>query len=155
MIIQKPAISNQFIGSFTSIVIPWSKQYNGTKRKSYRLHFFSSLFSTVVTTDSSAAKIQAHKNPSILMPDTSLSASIMMITLMTKRKSPSVIIVSGMVSMMSNGFTIKLRMPNTIAKMMAVVIELMATCGANNFESRYTTAAVISILIINFIKNFL
>jgi len=76
------------------------------------------------------------------MPDTSLSVSIMMITLMTKRKSPRLIRVSGMLSRMSNGFTIKLRMPNTIAKMMAVVKELMATCGSNNFDSTYTTIAI-------------
>ncbi|MDB5232865.1 MAG: hypothetical protein JWN76_3670 [Chitinophagaceae bacterium] len=69
------------------------------------------------------------------MPETNLSASNMMITLITKRKSPNVIIVSGSVNKTSKGLTIKLSTARTIEKTIAVEKELITTYGANNFES--------------------
>ena len=67
--------------------------------------------------------MNVQRKPSILIPETNLSASIIMITLITKRKSPKVIIVSGRVNIISSGLTIKLRIANTRAKIIAVVIE--------------------------------
>ena len=78
-----------------------------------------------------------------------------MITLTTKRKSPKVIILSGRVKMTSKGLTIKFRMANTSAKIIAVVIELIVTCGCNNFVSTYTATAVMSMLIMNLIIFFI
>ena len=84
--------------------------------------------------ESNKPKIKAQRKPFILMPETNLSASSIMITLITKRKRPKVIIVRGSVKRTNNGFRIKLRTAKTNAKIIAVVNELMATCGANNFE---------------------
>ena len=76
-----------------------------------------------------------------------------MMTLMTNRKSPKVTRVSGRVKIMSNGLMIKLSTANTSAKMIAVVIECMATFGDNNFERINTTTAVITIFIISLIQS--
>lgn len=106
----------------------------------------------MVRIDNKRPKINAHRKPFIEIPETNLSASSMIITLMTKRNSPNVIIVRGSVKRISKGFTIKLSTANTRAKITAVVNEFIVTCGANNFERRYTTSAVISIFIMNLIK---
>ena len=124
------------------------------QNKSYKDHFFSSLLRTVDRADSIKLKTNAQRKLSILIPETNLSASIIIITLTTKRKSPNVIIVRGRVKITSKGLTIKLRMANTNAKTTAVVKELMDTCGANNLVRRYTTAAVISTFMINLIIVF-
>jgi hypothetical protein len=89
-----------------------------------------------VRIDNNNPKINAQRKPSILMPETNLSASRIIITLITKRKSPNVIMVRGRVRMISKGLTIKLRIASTSAKIMAVVNEFIATCGANNFERK-------------------
>ena len=89
------------------------------------------------------------------MPETNLSASMIMITLITNKKRPKVIMVSGRVSKIINGFTIKLSTANTNAKIIAVVIELMDTYGDNTLESINTATAVIRILIMNLIIIFL
>jgi hypothetical protein len=109
----------------------------------------------VETTESNRPKINAQRNPSILIPDTNLSASKIISTLITRRKSPSVIIVSGRVKIISNGFTIAFRIANIKANMMAVANEVITTCGSKSFERMYTATAVISKLIINRITYFL
>ena len=68
---------------------------------------------------------------------------------MTKRKSPNVMMVSGSVNKMISGLRTKLRTANTSAKIIAVVILMIFTWGANNFDKANTTTAVISIFIIN------
>lgn len=78
-----------------------------------------------------------------------------MITLITNKKSPKVIMVSGRVTKIISGFTIKLSTANTSAKIIAVLIELMDTYGDNTLESINTATAVIRILITNLIIIFL
>ena len=121
----------------------------------YKLHFFSALLRTVVITESSMPKINAHRKPSILMPDTNLSASSMISTLMTRRNNPNVIIVTGSVKIIISGFTIKLSTANTKEKIIAVANELIATYGLNIFEIMYTATAVIRIFTLNLIIIFL
>jgi len=99
----------------------------------------------------SSPKINAQRKPSILMPGTNLSANRIIITLITNRKSPKVISVRGRVSKTRRGFTIALSIARTNAKIIAVVKESMVTCCFNRIDNTYTTTAVISILIINFI----
>jgi hypothetical protein len=77
--------------------------------------------------DNKSPKINAHRNPSILIPGTNLSARRIMITFIIKRKSPSVIIVRGSVNITRSGFTIALRSANTRAKIIAVVKEFIVT----------------------------
>ena len=114
----------------------------------YMVHVFFSLLITADTTDSNRPKIKAQRKPSTLIPETNLSAKRIMITLTTKRKSPSVIMVSGRVKITRSGLTRKLRMASTNAKMIAVVNEFITTCGLSNSDKRYTTTAVTSILMI-------
>jgi hypothetical protein len=105
----------------------------------------------VDTTESKRPKINAHQKPSILIPETNLSANRIIRTFITKRKRPRVIIVSGNVNIISSGFTMALSTASTNAKMIAVVNEFIATCGFNNIDNTYTTTAVISKLIIHLI----
>ena len=116
----------------------------------YKLHFFSALFTTVATSVSNSPKINAHRKPSILMPDTNLSASRMMMTFTTRRKSPRVMIVSGRVKMISSGFTMIFNRASTKEKMIAVSNDARETCGSNSFENPYTATAMMRILIIHF-----
>jgi hypothetical protein len=99
--------------------------------------------------ESNNPNMNAHKNPSILIPDTNLSASKMMRTFITRRNRPSVIIVRGNVRMISRGFTIAFRIPSTKANIIAVVKDLITTWGSKSLESIYTATAVISKLIKN------
>jgi hypothetical protein len=78
-----------------------------------------------------------------------------MITLITKRKSPSVTIVSGRVKIVISGLTTKFSTASTSAKIMAVTISLICTCGDKSFESTNTITAVIRMFTINLIKVFL
>lgn len=86
--------------------------------------------------DNNRPKINAHRKPSIEIPETKLSARRIIITLITNRKRPNVIIVRGNVKIISSGLTRKLSTANTNAKIIAVVNELIVTWGANNFERR-------------------
>jgi hypothetical protein len=70
--------------------------------------------------DNKAPKINAHKNPSIWIPETNLSARITIKTLMIKRKIPNVRIVIGRVKIISTGFIMAFRIANTITKINAV-----------------------------------
>lgn len=79
--------------------------------------------------------MKAHKKPSILIPATNLSANKMIITLMINRNSPSVTMVKGRVKIINKGFTIKFKSASTNAKTMAVVNELIVTCGTKTLES--------------------
>ena len=87
----------------------------------------------------------------MLIPETNLSASRIIRTLITKRKRPSVIIVSGRVKIIISGLTIALRRASTSAKIIAVENEFIITCGSKSFDNTYTTIAVISKLIIHLI----
>lgn len=89
----------------------------------------------VEITDSKSPKTNAQRKPSIVIPDTNLSAKIIISTFIIKRKSPSVMIVRGSVNITSKGFTMALRTANTSANIIAVVKLLITTCGANTFES--------------------
>jgi hypothetical protein len=114
----------------------------------------------VDTKDSKRPKINAQKKPSILIPETNLSAKRIIITFITKRKSPKVIIVRGRVKIIISGLTNTLRIASTSAKIIAVVKEFIATCGAKSFDNPNTTTAVIRKLIINliiiiFIENYI
>ena len=109
---------------------------DGVFRSVYKVHFFSSLFSTAVSADRIKLNKNAQRTPSTLIPETNLSASNTIITLITKRKRPNVIIVRGMVKIISKGLTIKLRTAKTRAKIMAVLNVSMATWGANSIVSR-------------------
>lgn len=86
-------------------------------------HLLFSLLRIVDTIDRDKAKTNAHKNPCILMPETNLSASIIIRTFITKRKRPSVTMVTGRVRSISKGLTIKLRIAKTNAKIIAVANE--------------------------------
>ena len=99
--------------------------------------------------------MKAHKKPSIFIPGTNLSARRIMITFMINRKRPRVIMVIGSVNIISKGLTIAFSTANTKAKIMAVINEFIFTCGSSIIAKPYVTAAVISILIINFIMFFL
>ena len=92
-----------------------------------RLHFFSTLLTKVETSVSNRPKMNAHKNPSILIPETNLSARRMMMTFITKRKSPRVIIVKGSVRMVMIGLMKMLSNANTIEKINAVSKETIET----------------------------
>ena len=87
----------------------------------HKVHSFFNLLSMADTTDNNRPKINAHRNPSIEIPETNLSANRMMSTLITSKNSPSVMMVNGRVSMMISGFTRKLSTANTNAKIIAVV----------------------------------
>ena len=103
------------------------------------------------TIDSKRPKINAQRKPSILIPETNLSAKIIIRTFITKRKSPKVIIVRGRVKIIRSGLTMALRIASTIAKIIAVVNEFINTCGAKIFDNTYTTTAVIRKFIIHLI----
>lgn len=103
-------------------------------------------------TESKRPKINAHKKPSILIPETNLSASRIISTFITSKKRPSVIMVSGRVKIIIRGLTMALSRASTNAKIIAVLNELIATCGFKTIDNTYTTTAVISKLIMNLIK---
>jgi len=81
----------------------------------------------VETTDSKRPKINAQRKPSILTPETNLSANRIIITFIIKRKRPRVIIVRGRVRRIINGLTKALRRASTIEKIIAVVNEFITT----------------------------
>ena len=68
-----------------------------------------------------------------------MSASKIIITFITRRKSPSVIIVIGKVKMISNGLMMALRTASTKAKIIAVLNESIGICGFNNLDNPYAT----------------
>lgn len=121
------------------------------KAKHYKVHCFFNLLIIVDATDSKRLKIKAQRNPSILIPETNLSVSRIIITFITKRKRPKVIIVSGRVKIIISGLARTLRIASIIAKMIAVVNECISICGSKSFDNPYTTTAVIRILIIHLI----
>jgi hypothetical protein len=100
-------------------------------------------------------KTNAHKKPSILIPETKWSAKRIIKTFITRRKSPKVIIVIGRVRIIIKGFTIAFKKASTNANIMAVVNDLSTTCGCKSFEIIYTAIAVIIKLIKNLISIFL
>jgi hypothetical protein len=117
-----------------------------TKNLIYKVHCFLILVTTVDTIVSKRPKINAHRKLSILIPETNLSANRIMITFITRRNRPSVIRVMGRVKMTRSGLTKKLRMASTNAKIIAVVNELITTCGLSSSDKANTATAVISIL---------
>ena len=88
-------------------------------------YFSLSSFNIAFAADDNIERIRlksnAQKNPSTLIPSMNLSAMMMISALITKRKSPSVSIVIGNVSMINNGFTIIFNTANTNAKIIAVL----------------------------------
>lgn len=104
----------------------------------------------VETSVNKRPKMNAHRNPSILIPETNLSARRIMMTFITKRKSPRVIKVSGSVRRVISGLMKILSNANTIEKIMAVSNVTMVTCGVNNFDKPNTATAMISKLTIHF-----
>jgi hypothetical protein len=105
-----------------------------------------SLVTTVDTIVSKRPKINAQRKLSILIPETNLSANRMMITLITRRKRPNVIMVIGRVKMTRSGLTRKLRTASTNAKIIAVVNEFITTCGLSSSDNAKTATAVMRIL---------
>lgn len=97
-------------------------------------NFFSKFTRAEDMIDNSKPKINAHKNPSMWMPDTNLSASKIINTFITRRKIPRVRTVIGSVSMINIGFTIAFKIASTKAKINAVTNELMRTCGVKIME---------------------
>jgi len=89
----------------------------------------------VDTIDSKRPKINAQRKPSILIPETNLSAKRIIITFITKRKRPKVIMVRGRVKIITSGLTNALRSASTIEKIIAVVNEFITTCGAKSFDN--------------------
>jgi hypothetical protein len=69
-----------------------------------------------------------------LIPETNLSASRIIITFITKRKSPKVIIVRGRVKIVIIGLTNAFRSASTIEKIIAVLYECINTWGAKSFD---------------------
>jgi hypothetical protein len=65
-------------------------------------------------------KSNAHQKPSTTNPGTILPISMMINALMTSKKSPSVMIVTGMVRKISTGLIKVLRIAKAIATMIAV-----------------------------------
>ena len=70
-----------------------------------------------LTTVTTILAKKAVQNPEILNPDTSADTSIIIRALITSKKKPKVINVSGMVRMMMTGFTTALTRPNSKADM--------------------------------------
>jgi len=95
---------------------------------------FKILCNKVDMRDSNSPKIKAHKKPSIVIPETNLSANKIMITFIIKRKRPSVIMVSGRVNNTSSGLTIAFNNASTKANIIAVVNESIDTCSFNNID---------------------
>ena len=93
------------------------------------LYFLSAktAFNADENTDSIILKINAHQNPSILIPSINLSANKIISALITKRKRPKVTTVIGNVSKTNIGFTIAFKQASTKAKIMAVVISDICT----------------------------
>src|SRR6218665_14009 len=96
---------------------------------------FSSRFltpsSTEVTTDKMRLKRSAHQKPSTSKPSTSFDDKIMMKALMTRRNSPKLKTVTGMVRMIMMGFTTAFKNDNTAATISAVkkLLSRILTCG--------------------------
>jgi hypothetical protein len=89
----------------------------------------------VDTIDSKRPKINAQRKPSILIPETNLSARRIIITFITKRKRPKVIMVRGSVKIITTGLTNALRSASTREKIIAVVNEFIITWGAKSFDN--------------------
>ena len=85
--------------------------------------------------DSKRPKIKAHRKPSILIPETNLSAKRIMITFITKRKRPKVIRVRGSVKIITSGLTNALRSASTREKIIAVLNDFITTCGAKSLDN--------------------
>lgn len=74
-----------------------------------------------VIKESAILKINAHQKLSTVIPEMADSAMSMTMALITREKSPSVIIVNGNPKIFKIGVTIRLSNPRTIAKMIAEV----------------------------------
>lgn len=72
-----------------------------------------------VTNDSAILKINAHQNPSTDIPSTNFAASKITKALITKEKNPKVRIVNGKPKIFKIGVTIKFKIPNISAKIIA------------------------------------
>ena len=72
-----------------------------------------------VIIDNKILKIKAVKNPSIDIPETNFAASKITKALITKEKSPKVMIVSGNPKIFKIGVTIRFKTPKTMAKIIA------------------------------------
>ena len=123
--------------------------YTAIRYNSYSF-FFPRFCKKEETTDNSKPKIKAQKKPSILIPETKLSVNKIIITFITKRNNPKVIMVSGRVKIISSGLTMAFKKASTKAKIIAVENELITTCGSKSFDNRYTAIAVRSKLVRNF-----
>ena len=84
-------------------------------------------YMTELMAESSRPNSRAHQKLLVSNPVSSSSAIRMMMALITKRKSPSVIMVMGRVNRISNGLTMAFSNASTIARMMAVQNELIST----------------------------
>ena len=86
------------------------------------LFLYSFIAASVADENMDSIKLNnsAQKNPSTLIPSINLSAIIMISALITKRKSPIVIIVMGSVKRISSGFRNVFSNASTKAKRSAV-----------------------------------
>ena len=100
--------------------------------------------------DNRILKSKAVQNPLTPNPSINLSARIMMQALITKRKSPKVTMVIGMVRTIKIGFKIALSNAKTIATIIAAANPLTATPGKKCARSN-TIPAVIKSLKMRFI----
>lgn len=98
----------------------------------------------------SSEKINAHIKPSTSNPDTSQSASKIIMALITSRNIPKVRIVTGSVKMTRIGRTIKLSSDKDSATSTALKYPSVSTPGST-LDKTTTIMAVISNLRMNFI----
>lgn len=106
-----------------------------------------------VIKDKAILKINAHQNPSILIPSTKFAANKTTIALITKEKRPKVKIVNGKPKIFKMGVTIKFKIPKIKAKTRAVVKSSIWT-PVKTLVKRNATIAVTKSRIIIFIIYF-
>ena len=100
--------------------------------------------------ESNKLKINATQNPSTPNPETKPSANKMITALITRRNNPKVTIVTGNVNSTRIGFTIKFKIANTSATIIAVPYPATLTPG-KNLANKITATAVSKMRMINFI----
>ena len=104
--------------------------------------------------DNSKLNNSAHQNPSTVTPSINLSANKMMRALITKRKRPSVMMVTGKVSMISKGFIMAFSTANIKANMSASFNSGICT-PVKKRESPNATRAVITNRMMKLMMNVL
>ncbi len=95
----------------------------------------------------------AHQNPSILIPSTSLAAIKITNALITNKNNPNVIIVAGSVSITNIGFTIASNNANANANINAVSNPSICTPD-KIFDNKKVNAADATIFNKNFIQKY-